>query len=191
MAADGAGQAKLTVAGHSYGGAVLGQAEHLGLYADRTLYIEAAGMGNGIWSPSDLHNANPNVQRYTMTVPTDPIVFSQRSGWTVDQMLGHGSVTAALVSHGANPQDFPGMTVLEPGKDGAGKPLSDYPQFGNDASHNAVFHSDTDSFQNMYEVFTGGKVKVMPAHPTQTCTPTGKEYPPVTCTPDTVTVDID
>src|ERR1700743_1978049 len=51
---------QVTYAGHSYGGAVVGLAEQDGLDANRTLYVESAGMGHDVWSPSDLHDMQAN-----------------------------------------------------------------------------------------------------------------------------------
>ncbi len=41
----------VTYVGHSYGGSILGTAEALGLTADRTLYVAAAGAGFGVDDP--------------------------------------------------------------------------------------------------------------------------------------------
>ena len=63
----------VTYIGHSYGGSILGTAERLGLTADRTVYVEAAGAGVGVYGPDDWHNRNPDVARFSMTAPGDPI----------------------------------------------------------------------------------------------------------------------
>ena len=68
-------QIPVTYIGHSYGGSILGTAERLGLTADRTLYLEAAGAGVGVDDPSDWHNRNPDVLRFSMTAPLDPIAW--------------------------------------------------------------------------------------------------------------------
>ena len=67
----------MTYVGHSYGGSILGTAEALGLTADRTLYVAAAGAGFGVERPDDWHNRNPHVLRFSMTAPTDPIQLVQ------------------------------------------------------------------------------------------------------------------
>ena len=59
----------VTYIGHSYGGSIMGTAEVLGLTADRTLYLAAAGAGVGVDDPSDWHNRNPDVLRFSMTAP--------------------------------------------------------------------------------------------------------------------------
>ena len=42
----------VTYIGHSYGGSIVGTAEALGLTADRTLYVAAAGAGVGVDDPA-------------------------------------------------------------------------------------------------------------------------------------------
>ena len=61
----------VTYIGHSYGGSIVGTAEALGLTADRTLYVAAAGAGVGVDDPGDWHNRNPDVLRFSMTAPGD------------------------------------------------------------------------------------------------------------------------
>jgi hypothetical protein len=63
---------QLTVAGHSYGGAVVGIAETYGVDADRILHVESPGMGNDVNSTADYHPLNPDVRRYAMTAPGRP-----------------------------------------------------------------------------------------------------------------------
>lgn len=137
---------QVTYAGHSYGGAVVGLAEQDGLDANRTLYVESAGMGHGVWSPSDLHDAQPDVQRYAMTAPGDPISAIQGV-----QVLGIG--------HGADPNTFPGVTDLATGNYPNGQPITGL------AAHNGVFTTGSDAWQNMYGVFTGGPVTPAPPKP--------------------------
>ena len=67
----------VTYIGHSYGGSILGTAEVFGLTADRTLYLAAAGAGVGVDDPSDWHNRNPDVLRFSMTAPGDLIEVVQ------------------------------------------------------------------------------------------------------------------
>jgi len=131
---------QVTVAGHSYGGAVVGTAEQYGLEADRVLHIESAGMGHDVDDPSDLNPANPDVRRYSMTAPGDPIDDVQ--GISVGDNLGLG----------ADPDTFPGTTRLNTGfyEDGTWVHGSD--------AHGGVFTYGSDSWRNMYEVFTGGTV---------------------------------
>jgi pimeloyl-ACP methyl ester carboxylesterase len=137
---------QVTVAGHSYGGAVVGLAEQDGLDANRTLYIESAGMGHNVWSPSDLHDTQADVQRYSMTAPGDPISAIQGV-----QVFGLG--------HGADPNTFPGVTDLATGDYPNGQPISGL------AAHNGVFTTGSGAWQNMYGVFTGGAVTPAPPKP--------------------------
>ncbi|MFT4042178.1 MAG: alpha/beta hydrolase [Gordonia sp. (in: high G+C Gram-positive bacteria)] len=90
-------ESKTTYIGHSYGGSVLGSAEQLGLRADRVVYASSAGTGifDGAWN-----NANPNVERFSMTAPADPIQIIQ-------DLPGN--------PHGSDPDDAPGVTRLATG----------------------------------------------------------------------------
>ena len=49
----------VTYVGHSYGGSILGTAEALGMTADRTLYLAAAGAGVGVDDASGLAQPQP------------------------------------------------------------------------------------------------------------------------------------
>lgn len=130
---------QVTVAGHSYGGAVVGLAEHDGLDADRVLSIESAGMGHGDWTPADLHDTQPDVQRYSMTAPGDPISYVQ-------------GVELGNLGHGADPDTFPGTVDLATGNYPDGRELSGV------SAHSDVFTYHSDAWWNMYGVFTGGPV---------------------------------
>ena len=85
-----------TYIGHSYGGAVVGSAEQLGLRADRVVYASSAGTGvyGGDW-----HNPAPGVHRYSLTAPGDPIHLAQE----------------APLPFGGDPDDHPGVTRLDTG----------------------------------------------------------------------------
>ncbi|EGD54730.1 alpha/beta hydrolase [Gordonia neofelifaecis] len=89
---------KTTLIGHSYGGSVVGTAEQLGIRADRIVYASSAGTGveSGPWK-----NANPEVQRYSLTPPGDPIHYAQVLGAPV---------------HGGDPDTAPGVTRLDTGR---------------------------------------------------------------------------
>jgi hypothetical protein len=137
---------QVTVAGHSYGGAVVGLAEQDGLDANRTLYVESAGMGHDVWSPADLHDTQSTVARYAMTAPGDPISAIQGV-----QVFGLG--------HGADPDTFPGVTDLATGNYPNGRPITGL------AAHNGVFTVGSDAWRNMYGVFTGGAVTPAPPKP--------------------------
>lgn len=134
---------QVTVAGHSYGAATVGLAEQNGLDANRVLYIEGAGLGHDVWSPADLHDMQPNVQRFSMTAPGDPISLSQ-------------GVQAFGLGHGADPDTFPGVTDLATGNYPNGQPVTGL------AAHNGVFTTGSTAWQNMFGVFTGGPTTPAP-----------------------------
>ena len=126
----------VTYIGHSYGGSILGTAERLGLTADRTLYVEAAGAGVGVHDPGDWHNRNPDVLRFTMTAPGDPIELVQ------------GFPTGP---HGADPDDLPGVIRLDTGRRLDGTLMSGL------AAHSDVFDEPSDAWRNMLGVITGDR----------------------------------
>lgn len=67
-------QVQIVVAGHSFGGAVVGAAERYGLEADTVLHIASAGVGQ-VRDPYDY--PDPARPRYAMTAPGDLIGFVQ------------------------------------------------------------------------------------------------------------------
>ena len=136
-------RADVTVAGHSYGGAVVGVAEREGLLADRVLHIESAGAGHGVVDVDDY--AHPEVARYSMTAPGDPIALTQ-------------GVEVGTTGHGADPDRLSGVVRLETGRVDAGDPRSDLVE--GPGSHSGVFDPASTAWRNMYEVFTGGEVLV-------------------------------
>jgi len=141
----------VTVAGHSYGGAVVGLSETFGLDADRVLHIESAGAGYGVTAGNAqklYKNPNPDVRRFSMTAPGDPIGMTQ-------------GVSAAGWGHGADPDKLPGVTRLETGNyprelpddpKKAGRPIQGI------EAHSDVFIPQSDAWKNMYGVFTGGEI---------------------------------
>lgn len=129
----------VTFIGHSYGGSVLGTAESMGLTADRTLYVAAAGAGVGVDDPSDWHNGNPDVVRYAMTAPGDWIETLQGVGY-------------GLGPHGADVDEMPGVIRLETGNYADGTPLE-----GWDA-HSNIVNKPSDAWNNMLGVITGSEV---------------------------------
>ena len=124
----------VTYIGHSYGGSIMGTAEVFGLTADRTLYLAAAGAGVGVDDPSDWHNRNPDVLRFSMTAPGDLIEAVQ------------GFPTSP---HGADPDDMPGVIHLPAGDYDDGRPMA-----GPDA-HGDVINAPSDSWRNILAVITG------------------------------------
>ncbi len=132
---DGTGrQIPVTYLGHSYGGSILGTAERLGLTADRTVYVAAAGAGVGVFDEKDWNNRNPDVQRYSMTAPGDPIAWVQG--------LPYGP-------HGADPDEMSGVWRLDTGRRLDGSVMS-----GPDA-HSDVVNEPSDAWRNLLAVITG------------------------------------
>ncbi len=124
----------VTYIGHSYGGSIMGTAEVFGLTADRTLYLAAAGAGVGVDDPSDWHNRNPDVLRFSMTAPGDLIEAVQ------------GSPTSP---HGADPDNMPGVIHLAAGDYDDGWPMAG-PQ-----AHGDIVNVPSDSWRNILAVITG------------------------------------
>ncbi|SDD17730.1 alpha/beta hydrolase [Glycomyces harbinensis] len=140
----------LTLAGHSYGGAVIGFAETYDLEADQILHIASAGMGNDVYGPEDY--TEPCRPRYSITAPGDPISYVQ------------GMPYVPLLGHGADPDDFPGVQNLETGSlsdspdavDDYGLNLADQGLSGKAVegvhSHSEVFYPESDAWNNIYKV---------------------------------------
>jgi hypothetical protein len=140
----------LTLAGHSYGGAVIGYAETYDVAADQVLHIASAGMGNDVYSPADY--TEPCRPRYSITGPGDPISYVQ------------GMPYVPLLGHGADPDDFPGNRNLVTGNlsdapdavDDYGLSLSDQGLSGKPVegvhSHSEIFYPESDAWNNIYKV---------------------------------------
>ncbi len=92
----------VTAVGHSYGGAVVGVADRMGLPADRVVHVESAGAGARVEDIGD-YAPGRDVDRYTMQAPGDSISLSQ------GQHLGS-------VGHGADVNEMEGVTRLETGR---------------------------------------------------------------------------
>ncbi|MFZ0833578.1 MAG: alpha/beta hydrolase, partial [Mycobacterium sp.] len=120
--------------GHSYGGSILGTAEAMGLTADRTIYVEAAGAGVGVDDLGDWHNGNPNVMRYSMTAPGD---------W-IEPLQG-----MPLNPHGADPDEMDGVIRLATGDYDDGRRMA-----GVD-THGDVLNEPSDAWRNILAVMTG------------------------------------
>ncbi|MCD0444592.1 alpha/beta hydrolase family protein [Glycomyces sp. A-F 0318] len=140
----------LTLAGHSYGGAVIGYAETYDLEADQVLHIASAGMGNDVYGPEDY--TEPCRARYSITAPGDPISYVQ------------GMPYVPLLGHGADPDDFPGVRNLETGSlpdtpgavDDYGRSLAGQGIAGKTVegvhSHSEVFYPESDAWTNILKV---------------------------------------
>lgn len=140
----------VVVAGHSFGGAVVGAAERFGLDADVVLHIASAGMGQ-VRDPYDY--PDPTRPRYVMTAPGDLISLVQG----VQAIPGLG--------HGADPNTFRCVVVLPTGRlprspaatDEFGQPLGSRAgqPIGGVSSHSEVFIRHSDAWYQIYRVFTG------------------------------------
>lgn len=129
----------VTVLGHSFGGAVVGTAETLGLWADRVMYVASPSAGIGVRSASQWRNRAPAVRRYSITVPGDPIELMQiRFG-----LRYPGASTADIMD---------GVRRLDSGFFDNGEVL-----YGT-RGHGGVFDRSSDAFWQMAEVIVGGKV---------------------------------
>ncbi|WP_448404546.1 hypothetical protein [Mycobacteroides chelonae] len=125
--------------GHSYGGAVLGEAEHLGLRADRVFYVESAGAGVDVHGPEDWHDPNSVGHRFSMTADGDLIGYEQ------------GTL------HGSDTDEMPGVTRLSPGYfHSADRGHQPGEKVEGLHSHGDVFAVDSDAFNNMLGVMNGG-----------------------------------
>ena len=124
----------VTYIGHSYGGSIVGTAEALGLTADRTLYVAAAGAGVGVDDPSEWHNRNPDVLRFSMTAPGDFIEAVQG--------IPGGP-------HGADPDEMNGVIRLATGNYDDGRMLAS-PQ-----AHSDIINWPSDAWRNILAVITG------------------------------------
>lgn len=131
---DAAGRdAAVTYLGHSYGASILGTAEAMGLTADRTIYVEAAGAGVGVDDLGDWHNENPYVMRFSMTAPGD---------W-IEPLQG-----MPLNPHGADPDEMAGVIRLATGEYDDGSRVAGWD------SHSGVLNEPSDAWRNLLAVMT-------------------------------------
>lgn len=138
------------VAGHSFGGAVVGTAERYGLDADAVMHIASAGVGKAR-DPYDY--PKPSRPRYSMTAPGDLIGYVQ------------GLPGPPGMGHGKDPDEFRCVTKLATGRlpddpeatDEKGRPLGDRAGdlIRGAPSHSDVFIRDSDAWREIYSVFTG------------------------------------
>lgn len=141
---------QLVVAGHSFGGAVVGAAERFGLDADVILHIASAGMGQ-VRDPYDY--PDPTRPRYSITAPGDLISFVQ------------GLQAFPWVGHGPDPGSFRCVVVLSTGRLPASPTATD--EFGQQlgsragepiggvSSHSEVFIRYSDAWYQIFRVFIG------------------------------------
>lgn len=163
----GAPGTPVTYIGHSYGGAIVGTAEQMGLRADRILHASSAGTGI---LDSGYTNPNPDVQRYSMTAPGDPISLVQSlphdlvdnggfdlPSWvpqTVDGQLGNplGGLPSAT-----DPDKIPGVTRLDTGYYGREGGHHGEVIVGQEAHGEYWNDPESDAFHNMAAVISGGE----------------------------------
>ncbi|MCG7596127.1 alpha/beta hydrolase [Mycobacterium sp. PSTR-4-N] len=124
----------VTVIGHSYGGSIVGTAETMGMTSDRTLFLAAAGAGVGVDDPSDWHNRNPDVVRFSMTAPGDFIEAVQG--------IPGGP-------HGADPDEMPGVIPLAAGRYDDGSPVAGF------GAHSGMLNRPSDAWRTILAVITG------------------------------------
>ena len=124
----------VTYIGHSYGGSIVGTAEALGLTADRTLYVAAGGAGVGVDDPTDWHNRNPDVLRFSMTAPGDFIEAVQ-------------GVPGG--PHGADPDEMSGVIRLATGH------YDDKRLMTGPRAHSDLLNWPSDSWRAILAVITG------------------------------------
>lgn len=153
--ADKAPGTAVTYIGHSYGGSIVGSAEQLGLRADRVLHASSAGIGT---FGTEWNNPNPNVARYSMTVPGDPIGTVQSIPTSnVDIIPGSGNFTVPN-PHGGDPDEAPGVTRLDTGYYGPNYGRANEVVFGPDGHGGYWNDPESTAFQNMVGVISGGEV---------------------------------
>ena len=127
----------VTYLGHSYGGSVVGTAEQYGLRADNVVYASSAGTGvaDGPWN-----NANPDVHRYSMTPPGDPIHLAQKLGGAV---------------HGGDPDTAPGVQRMDSGHYSADGPHHGGLVAGTNAHAGYLDDPGSTAFANLAAVLAG------------------------------------
>ncbi|GAA3700267.1 hypothetical protein [Gordonia hankookensis] len=130
-------EAITTFIGFSYGGSVVGSAEQLGLRADRVVYASAAGTGvfDGPW-----RNPNPDVDRYSLTAPGDPIQYIQ-------SVPGN--------PHGSDPDTAAGVVRMDTGFTGPDA-NGQRTLIEGTSSHGSYWHDpNSDAFRNIVRVING------------------------------------
>jgi len=101
----GAGEARETYVGHSFGAAAIGSAEALdyGLTADAVVYVGAPGAGFGISSPVD--TVNPDAARYALVAKGDltpvagHLLFARAMGAAPLEAMGVRRLSTGFLDH--------------------------------------------------------------------------------------------
>ena len=173
--------AEISLEGHSYGGAVVGYTENFSPDAQTVLHIESAGMGHDIFTPDDLPASQEDVVRYSMTAPDDwiaPIQGAQEHSSAIEAggaaVAASNPATIGLVfpwndvastlGHGADPDEFEGMTRLHTGNFSDNQPpVPGRPEIQPGApiigtpAHSNVFQVGSDAENNMAAIVNGQK----------------------------------
>lgn len=141
-----------TAVGHSYGGAVVGVADRVGLEVDRVLHVASAGAGRGVFSAADYEREVPGrvVDRYTMTAPGDLVEAAH---------VGRGLQDRTGLGHGGDPDDMPCFRRLETGRveePGAGEGPGE--MIRGAGAHSLVLEPHTTAWRNLVGVVTGGEI---------------------------------
>ena len=141
---------RVVAVGHSFGGAVVGEAERYGLAVDAVLHVASAGVGR-VRDPYDF--PDPRRPRYSMTAPGDLIGLVQ------------GLPTPPGLGHGPDPDDFRCVTTLPTGRlpddpaarDELGRPLGERAgsTIGGVSSHSDVFIRYSDAWWGIYRFLVG------------------------------------
>jgi hypothetical protein len=163
----------VTYVGHSYGGAIVGTAEQRGLDADRIVHASSAGTGI---DSTGYTNPNPDVQRYSLTAPGDPIGIVQslprdlslsdvnspvdmdlipRLPHTTDDRIGNplGGYPDAT-----DPDNIPDVTRLDTGYYSDNNPQHPGEVIVGPDGHGQYWDDPgSDAFRNMAEVVGGGE----------------------------------
>lgn len=153
----------ITLAGHSYGGAVVGVAETYELEADRVLHVASAGAGFGVWSPQDY--SFPCRERYDLMAPGDPIGYVQNipdftglgHGIEVSRMPGVKRLVTGSVPDDPDARDEIDRTLGSMGITGK--------EIGGVHAHSEVFIPRSDAWQSMLSVFTMGAPRLLAEQP--------------------------
>ena len=151
---------RLVVAGHSFGGAVVGTAERYGLDADAILHLASVGVGK-VRDPYDY--PEPERPRYSMTAPGDLIGYVQ--GVPLPPGLGHGpdpDTFRCVVRLPTGDSPRPPGALDENGRplgERAGQPI------GGISSHSEIFVRYSDAWWQIYRVFVGAVAEPAPCPP--------------------------
>lgn len=143
---------------HSYGAAVLGGAEYLGLSATRVVYVAPAGLGHNVGGIEDFPNTK-DVPHFVLQARNDTVVGWNQGKLNADWLaLGHGPT---------DPLEAPGIVRLETGYLDADDPAKGtIESLGGIKTHSTPFEAKSTSMQNITGVVKGDPVSLY--HPNDT-----------------------